>query len=63
MACMWMVRGAHLAEEVDPSTTMQERLSVCAWFSTAESKVKQLFLQIRMVNWQKLVGPVIGARF
>ncbi|EEW0665218.1 flagella biosynthesis regulatory protein FliT [Escherichia coli] len=43
---------AHLTEEVDPSTTMQEQLRLIL---DNESKVKQL-LQIRMDELAKLVG-------
>lgn len=43
---------AHLTEEVDPSTTMQEQLRPIL---DNESKVKQL-LQIRMDELAKLVG-------
>ena len=43
---------AHLTEEIDPSTTMQEQLRLIL---DNESKVKQL-LQIRMNELAKLVG-------
>ncbi|EFC3031406.1 TPA: flagella biosynthesis regulatory protein FliT [Escherichia coli] len=43
---------AHLTEEIDPSTTMQEQLRPIL---DNESKVKQL-LQIRMDELAKLVG-------
>ncbi|END0308548.1 flagella biosynthesis regulatory protein FliT [Escherichia coli] len=43
---------AHLTEEIDPSTTMQEQLRLIL---DNESKVKQL-LQIRMDELAKLVG-------
>ena len=43
---------AHLTEEIDPSTTMQEQLRPML---DNESKVKQL-LQIRMNELAKLVG-------
>lgn len=47
---------AHLTEEVDPSTTMQEQLRpMLRLILDNESKVKQL-LQIRMDELAKLVG-------
>lgn len=47
---------AHLTEEIDPSTTMQEQLRpMLRLILDNESKVKQL-LQIRMDELAKLVG-------
>ena len=47
---------AHLTEEVEPSTTMQEQLrTMLRLILDNESKVKQL-LQIRMDELAKLVG-------
>lgn len=47
---------AHLTEEIDPSTTMQEQLRpMLLLILDNESKVKQL-LQIRMDELAKLVG-------
>lgn len=47
---------AHLTEEVEPSTTMQEQLRpMLRLILDNESKVKQL-LQIRMDELAKLVG-------